>query len=73
MQGKISDLPLQYVYPTLASAKSPLCLVSPNPSGVEWGWNAWVLHFVLSQRILNKTGVRKYLLYYDFTHWNYSW
>jgi len=37
MQGKIPNDPLHYVYPTLAFAKSPLCLVSLNPSGVEWG------------------------------------
>jgi len=67
MQGKISNLTLHYVYPTLASAESPLCLVSLNPSGVEWGWNAWMLHFVLSQRLLNKTGVRSYLRHYGFT------
>lgn len=57
-----------YVYPSLASAKSPLCLVSLNPSGVEWGWNASMLHFVLSQRILSKSGVRKCLHRYGFTH-----
>lgn len=35
MQDKISNLPLPYVYPTVASPKSPLYLVAP--SGVERG------------------------------------